>query len=119
MLTTIVHRKANWDQEIGPDLREVKEWGLGPVVSCQALRAAMDLKEGKLPITPVHYKVVGDTTVYVFGQKQAELLKPNSNRPHRMYAICNHCHKHVPTGRFGQHLKVHDEEKAVLRSYVP
>ena len=119
--TTVVRQSRYGDMAyvIGPDLRRVEDWGLGPVVSCQLLRKAMGLYEDKLPANAVPTYIIGDTAVYVLGRETAEQLKPRSTRPHRMHAICNHCKRHVPTGRFGQHLKVHDEEKAVLRSRVP
>lgn len=117
METLKLIRKQGFETEIGPDLRNVygehyqPQWvgQLGSVVSCQTLRKAMGLSEGKLPEGSVEGKRIAGTLVYVIGRAQAEALKPRSHRPHRMYAICNHCGDHIPTGKFGQHLKVHKE----------
>lgn len=119
MITTVITRESGWECVIGPNLRRVEEWGLGPVVSCETLRKAMGLKEGKLPEEAVEPKNIADTVVFVMSRRQAELKYPSSTRPHRMYAVCNYCGRDIPTGRFGQHLKVHDEERAVRASLVP
>lgn len=95
---------------IGNDLKTYLDDGRsrGPA-QCHHLREAMGLNRGKLPEGFIPAQAVGDTWVYVLARKDAEEKYPNSTRPHRMYAICNHCGEHFPTGRFGQHLKVHKE----------
>jgi hypothetical protein len=98
---------GDWVMTIGSDLREYRDGELRSVVSCTWLRLAMGISEGKLPVTSVAEKTIGDTLVYVNSRDHAENLAPKSSRPHRMMAVCNHCQKHIPTGRFGQHLSVH------------
>jgi hypothetical protein len=99
-------------RQIGSDLREV--YGshyrpelvgqLGSVVNVQTLRVAMGLPAGKLPVGAVDAQLIGDTYVGISSRAVAELMAPNSHRPHRMFARCNHCGRWIPVGRFGQHL---------------
>jgi hypothetical protein len=89
----------------------VREDGsLGQVIHCHHLRRAYHLGSvGKLPTWGDTYKDIAGTTVYLLSRDQARWNKPKSRHPHRMMVICNHCKKHVPAGRFGQHLHIHKE----------
>jgi hypothetical protein len=100
------------NDKISTDLRFMWDDGtLGPVAQSWHIRKAMGLNPGRLPEEAVESRYVGDTRVYVLSREAAELEHPNSNKPHRMMAVCNHCGDHVPTGRFGQHLKTHNHRK--------
>lgn len=97
---------------IGYDLHRLRPDGTsdGSVAPCHLIRRAMGINEGKLPLDRgCDPMVVGDTYVYVIS-REARKRETLSNRPHRMFAICNHCKRHIPTGRFGQHLKIHYDE---------
>jgi len=96
-----------WFLEIGDDLREVRGNGtLGTVVAHHHLRAALGIS-GKLTDRGTSAALIGGTTVFILSREAAKSLNPKSRRPHRMMAVCNHCGRNIPTGRFGHHLKIH------------
>jgi hypothetical protein len=97
---------------IGKDLNTFYDGRPCGTAQCHHIREAMGLNPGKLPLGYVNAQIVGDTKVYVLSRETAEAKSPRSHRPHRMFAICNHCQAHIPTGRFGQHLKIHKGEES-------
>jgi hypothetical protein len=72
------------------------------------LKKEMGLRpEHKYGVDESFEKTVGNTRVILLTTAAAVERAGHDNRPHRLFAECNVCHKLIPAGRMGQHYKAH------------
>lgn len=82
------------------DLKDHRGWQL-PIYR---IKEALGFKEW--PDAGIGTTVFGNVVIYVTPRGPTR-GRGRAGMKHRAFVVCPHCPKHVPVGRYAQHLKVH------------